>query len=231
MITQEIAAKVVGPSWASRIWDEFNAPYMGSLQKAVASDRAMVEVFPSKENVFRAFKETPYDEVRVVIVGQDPYHTPGLATGLAFSVPNETGDWDVPPSLKNILKEVEDDVGFKDPYPEIDLTRWAKQGVLLLNRTLTVREHAPRSHADLGWHYFTERVIKEISHDMDTDIVFMLWGSDAQAATDFMDPFNDLWLRASHPSPLAAYRSFFGCKHFSKCNEWLEKKGLGGINW
>ena len=230
MITQEIAAKALGPSWASVMWDEFNKPYVGPLQRAVASDRKDGEVFPSKENVFRALKETPYDKVKVVILGQDPYHTPGMANGLAFSVPEEIFYDKLPPSLQNILMEVESDVGFKEPAPSQDLTRWAHQGVLLLNRTLTVRAHSANSHSHLGWDLFTNRVLHELGYG-EKPIVFMLWGNSAQEAKNQIDPFTKWIIQTSHPSPLSAYRGFFGSRCFSKCNEHLASEGLEEINW
>ncbi len=230
MVTQFQVAKTIGKSWAELLWDEFNKPYMGSLQKAVASERLSYDIWPEKQNVFRALKETPYTNLKVVIIGQDPYSTPELATGLAFSVSNDTLDKDVPPSLKNILKEIEADYGFKEPYPEIDLSRWAKQGVLLLNRVLTVRQHAPESHANLGWQDFTERVIREIGQAKKS-VVFLLWGAYARDAKEFIDPFTHWIIETSHPSPLSAHRSFFGSKCFSKCNERLKEEGHKPINW
>lgn len=231
MVTQSQVAKTIGDSWAELLWDEFNAPYMGSLQRAVASERLSYDVWPEKQHVFRALKETPYSDLKVVILGQDPYHTPGMATGLAFSVSNEIFESDVPPSLKNILKEVEADCGFRDPSPEIDLTRWAKQGVLLLNRVLTVRQHAPESHANLGWQDFTERVIREIGHKDRKPVIFLLWGAYARNSKIFIDPFSHRIIETSHPSPLSAHRSFFGSKCFSRCNERLKEEGYTEINW
>ena len=232
MLTKQQIVPVLGESWAELLWEEFNQPYMGRLQRAVKKDRSRFTIWPKKEDVFRAFQETPYDELKVVIIGQDPYFNPGLATGLSFSVSNDTFDKDVPPSLKNILKEVEDDCGFKDPYPEIDLTRWAKQGVLLLNRSLTVRERIPNSHSHLGWYIFTERVVEVISKGP-RFVVFLLWGSNARQMDTSIDLFDHITLQASHPSPRSAHVSFFGCKHFSKCNKWLtEEYGEGGaIKW
>lgn len=230
MVNQSQVAKTIGDSWAKLLWDEFNAPYMGPLQQAVASERRSYDIWPEKQDVFRALKETPYTDLKVVILGQDPYHTPGLANGLAFSVSNDTFDKDVPPSLRNILKEVEEDCGFKDPYPEIDLTRWAKQGVLLLNRVLTVRQHSPESHSNLGWQNFTERVITEIGQ-AEKSVVFLLWGAYARDAREFIDPFLHWIIESSHPSPLSAHRGFSGSKCFSECNKYLKTNGHTEINW
>lgn len=229
-MTKEQVAKVLGPTWAEKLWSEFNQPYMGHIQRTVKQDREIFGVWPESKNVLRAFTETPYDELKVVIIGQDPYHTPGLANGLAFSVTNDLFEKDVPPSLKNILKEVEDDCGFRDPVPEWDLTRWAKQGVLLLNRSLTVREHIAGSHSQIGWFRFTDRVVEAISEG-ERQVVFLLWGRHAQSAAERVDPFKHWLIKTPHPSPLSAYRGFFGSRCFSECNSYLVKEGRDPIIW
>jgi uracil-DNA glycosylase len=185
-------------------------------------------VFPPPSQVFAAFDLCPFDDVRVVILGQDPYHNPGQAMGLSFSVPN---DVPVPPSLANIYKEIDSDLGEPSQCAHAgDLTAWAKQGVLLLNSVLTVRAHEAASHRDLGWQSFTDEVITQLSNKR-THIVFMLWGSYAQSKRTLIDESKHLVLTAPHPSPLSAYRGFFGCKHFSQCNVYLQKHNYETINW
>ena len=180
--------------------------------------------YPSQTNILRAFELTGLDHVRVVILGQDPYHGPGQANGLAFSV--HAGQ-KAPPSLRNILKEVWDDVG---GMPWVDLTRWAEQGVFLLNSVLTVEEKSPGSHANLGWESFTDEVIRTISRNQ-PHVVFMLWGNYAQRKEVLIDTTKHLVLKAPHPSPLSAYQGFFGSKHFSQANAFLEEKGLSAVKW
>lgn len=180
--------------------------------------------YPAQKDIFRAFELTPLNDVRVVILGQDPYHGPGQATGLAFSV--HSGQ-KAPPSLRNILKEVWDDVG---GMPWVDLTRWAEQGVFLLNAVLTVEEKRPGSHAKFGWETFTDEVIRTISAHQ-PHVVFMLWGNYAQKKEALIDTTKHLLLKAPHPSPLSAYQGFFGCKHFSQANAFLEGKGINAVKW
>ncbi|MFM7234421.1 MAG: uracil-DNA glycosylase [Flavobacteriales bacterium] len=180
--------------------------------------------YPQRNDILRAFELTSLDEVRVVILGQDPYHGPGQANGLAFSV--HAGQ-KAPPSLRNILKEVWDDVG---GMPWVDLSRWAEQGVFLLNAVLTVEEKKPGSHSNFGWETFTDEVIRTISQKQ-PHVVFMLWGNYAQKKESLIDTTKHLVLKAPHPSPLSAYQGFFGCKHFSKANAYLEKKSRTAIQW
>ena len=212
-------------SWFELLKDETEKEYFKSLQQFLADERARYTVYPDDDNVFSALNYVPYDKVKVVILGQDPYHEPGQAHGLSFSVLDPTPP---PPSLVNIYKEIEDDLGIKC-LPSGDLSRWAKQGVLLLNTTLTVRKHAAMSHKGKGWEEFTGKII-ELLAKREKPMVFMLWGSHAgQFASQI--PSRHLVLKAPHPSPLSAYRGFFGCKHFSKCNEFLIKNGVEPIDW
>lgn len=182
--------------------------------------------------MFKALLLTPPASVKVVILGQDPYHTPGMAQGLAFSVPADTNPSGIPPSLKNIFKELEDDLGFYDVAPCPDLTRWAEQGVLLLNTCLTVRQSQAASHANIGWEQFTQAVLQTVMDNI-RPTVFMLWGNHAQSAMQRLelDWNTHLNISSAHPSPLSAHRGFFGSKPFSKANEFLEKDGVGTINW
>jgi uracil-DNA glycosylase len=185
------------------------------------------KVFPKPQDIFKAFSLTPFSKVKVVILGQDPYHNDGQAHGLSFSV--EDGVI-VPPSLKNIYKEIEQDCGIKKDFSNGNLQGWAKQGVFLLNAILTVVAHTPASHQGKGWEAFTDTVIKTIS-DKHEHVVFMLWGNYARSKKQLIDTSKHLVLEAPHPSPFSAYSGFFGCKHFSKCNEYLEKYGKGVIQW
>lgn len=212
-------------SWFELLKGETEKEYFKSLQKFLYDERAHYTVYPDDDNVFSALNYVPYDKVKVVILGQDPYHEPGQAHGLSFSVLDPTP---LPPSLVNIYKEIEDDLAIKC-LPSGDLSRWAKQGVLLLNTTLTVRKHAAMSHKGKGWEEFTGKII-ELLAKREKPMVFMLWGSHAgQFASQI--PSRHLVLKAPHPSPLSAYRGFFGCKHFSKCNEFLIKNGVEPIDW
>ena len=182
-------------------------------------------IFPPKKLVFSAFT-TNLNDVKVVILGQDPYHTPGAAEGLAFSVPSSQP---IPPSLINIYKEIDSDIGHHN-NPSGNLRNWQKQGVLLLNTVLTVEAHRPKSHAGKGWEIFTTAVISYLNDSRD-NLVFMLWGRDARNKKSLIDPSRHLILEAAHPSPLSAHNGFFGCKHFSSCNNYLEKNGLTPIKW
>ncbi|MCF0212733.1 MAG: uracil-DNA glycosylase, partial [Bacteroidales bacterium] len=179
------------------------------------------------ENIFAAFDHTPFHKVKVVILGQDPYHEPGQAQGLCFSVPNGIK---VPPSLVNIIKEINSDLGVAIPEGHGDLTGWADQGVLLLNATLTVRAHQAGSHQRHGWETFTDAAISALSQQR-SGLVFLLWGSYAAAKSALIDRSKHLVLTTVHPSPLSAYRGFFGCKHFSQCNAYLQQQGLDPIRW
>ena len=211
--------------WASRLKDEFNKDYFKKLQAFLGEECARYDVYPKMENIFNALNYCPYDKVKVVIIGQDPYHEPHQAHGLSFSV--EEGVT-YPPSLVNIFKEIEDDLGVKVQNSG-NLIRWAKQGVMLLNTTLTVRRGQANSHRGKGWEIFTNEVIRQLSARKDP-IVFLLWGSNAQSFAPIIEK-QHLVLKAPHPSPLSAYRGFFGCKHFSKANNFLVKCGKEPINW
>lgn len=234
----------MGEQWTYLLYQEFQQGYMLELLMELKKERKIAQVFPSPENTFRAFKETPLENVKVVIIGQDPYHGVGQAQGIAFSVPNNQP---APPSLKNILKEVESDVGFTDPSPEHDLIRWARQGVLLLNTSLTVRYGLPGSHstlADRAWPRFTRAVLEHLSDhysgqkdlfDFDSgprrNLVFLLWGNHARQLKDACKPQLHTVVESAHPSPFSAHKGFFGTKPFSKVNVVLEKNGLTPISW
>ena len=211
-------------SWAEALLDFTQRVEWFELNRRVGELYNMGVCFPPKGDLFRAFELTPLSEVRVVILGQDPYHGPGQANGLAFSV--HAGQ-KAPPSLRNILKEVWDDVG---GMPWVDLTRWAEQGVFLLNASLSVGEGKPASHAGIGWEAFTDEVIRTISRHQ-PHVVFMLWGNYAQKKELLIDTNKHLVLKAPHPSPLSAYQGFLGCKHFSKANAFLDEKGLRAVAW
>jgi uracil-DNA glycosylase len=216
-------------SWNKALSEEFEKPYFKDLMLFVQSEYAACPqgVFPSSEYIFRAFDVCPLSEVNVVILGQDPYPTKGHAHGLCFSVEEDVRPF--PKSLLNIFKEIESDLG--QPFPENgSLMPWANQGVLLLNTTLTVREGQPESHARKGWEQFTDFVITKLSEERQ-GVVYMLWGSKAQEKAKMLDPKANLVLQAPHPSPLSAYRGFFGCKHFSQANHYLIQKGRKGIDW
>ena len=205
---------------------EFDAPYFAQLVAFVRQEYAQGRVYPPGRLIFNAFDQCPFDQVKVVIIGQDPYHEPGQAQGLCFSVPNGV---QIPPSLINIYKEIEDDLGVKCPLSG-DLTRWAQQGVLLLNATLTVREHQAGSHQRRGWEQFTDAVIATLSRER-TGLVFLLWGSYAQSKRVLIDTGRHLVLQSPHPSPLSAHRGFFGNHHFSQANAWLQAHGQEPIQW
>lgn len=213
-------------TWKENLKQEFEKPYFKSLSDFVRGEYLTKQVFPHPKNVFRAFDECPFDDVRVVIIGQDPYHDVEQAHGLCFSVPSGIK---IPPSLANIYKEIESDLKIKMPNSG-DLISWSHQGVLLLNATLTVEAHNAGSHQKKGWEEFTDQAIKALS-DKREDLVFLLWGAYAQNKSDLIDESKHLILKAPHPSPLSAHRGFLGCKHFSKTNEFLTSKGLGVICW
>ncbi len=212
-------------SWFELMKDEFEKPYFKELQAFLNEEYTNRTIYPSEDKIFNALNHVPFDKVKVVIIGQDPYHEPGQAQGISFSVPK---DVEIPPSLINIMKEIEDDLGVKCE-PNGDLTRWLDQGVLLLNTVLTVRRGQANSHKDKGWEKFTGEIIKKLGSRKEP-IVFLLWGSYAQSFAPFIHG-QHLILKAPHPSPLSAYRGFFGCKHFSKCNEFLVKNGEKPIDW
>lgn len=214
-------------SWEPILGPLLDQPYMAELSFFVQQARNQGRVFPPRELVFNAFKLTGFDSLKVVILGQDPYHNDGQAHGLAFSVPDGIA---LPPSLKNIFKELETDIpGFKTPRSG-DLSHWAKQGVLLLNATLTVNAHQAGSHQKRGWEHFTDQVIEAISDQKDA-VVFLLWGAYAQKKASLIDVSKHLILSTVHPSPLSVYRGFFGCRHFSQANYFLQKHGEKPIDW
>ena len=213
-------------SWKNRLQNEFEQPYFADLVNFVKREYAATTIYPPAKLIFNAFDQCPFDNVKVVILGQDPYHGIGQAHGLCFSVNDGI---EFPPSLVNIFKEISDDLGV--PIPRTgNLERWAKQGVLLLNATLTVRAHLAGSHQNKGWEQFTDAVIKILSEEKE-NIVFMLWGSYAQRKGQVIDLFKHKVLAAVHPSPLSVYRGFFGCKHFSLANEYLQENGIEPIEW
>ena len=214
-------------TWEKLIEIEEQKDYFKKLKDEIDKRYETSNVFPEKQNIFKAFTLTSLDNLKVVILGQDPYHGFGQAQGLSFSTPANIKN---PPSMVNILKEINDDLQRKSFCEDGDLTPWAKDGVLLLNTILTVEEGLPKSHHNLGWEIFTDNIIKYIS-DNKKDIVFILWGSPAIAKTKLIDTKKHHILSAPHPSPLSSYRGFFGCKHFSKTNEILRSLGKEEINW
>lgn len=213
-------------SWKHRLSDEFEKPYFGKLVDFVKQEYATRTVYPKGSQIFNAFEKTPFDRVTVVLLGQDPYHEPGQAHGLCFSVNDGIP---LPPSLQNIYKELKEDIGLDTPVSG-NLERWAAQGVLLLNATLTVRAHQAGSHQQKGWEEFTDAVIHRLAEDKQ-HIVFILWGSYAQRKGAFIDPSRHFIIKSAHPSPLSAYRGFFGSKPFSKTNQYLIQTGQTPINW
>jgi len=216
----------INSSWKAILHEEFNKDYFKRLKQFLLKEKQNLTIFPEGKNIFNAFNLTPFNKVKVVILGQDPYHGIGQAHGLSFSVPDGVKK---PPSLKNIFKELTDDLQI--PITETgNLTHWAKQGVLLLNATLTVRVKQAGSHQKQGWEEFTDSVIQKIS-DEKKDVIFLLWGRFAQDKEKLIDNKKHHILRAPHPSPFSAYSGFFGCKHFSKTNIILRKRGLTEIDW
>ena len=216
----------IAQDWKDILAPEFEKPYFEELTQFVKEEYAAHRVYPRGSNIFRAFDKCPFERLKVVIIGQDPYHGPGQAHGLCFSVADGVP---FPPSLQNIFKEVASDIGTPIP-PTGELDRWAEQGVLLLNAVLTVRAHAAASHAGQGWEQFTDAVVRAIAQRKE-GIVYMLWGSYAQKKGAIADPTRNLILKAVHPSPLSAYRGFFGCKHFSAANDYLTAQGKEPIHW
>jgi uracil-DNA glycosylase len=213
-------------SWKARLAEEFDKEYFSRLITFVKSEYQTVPVFPPGKEIFRAFDCCSFDDVKVVILGQDPYHGVNQANGLCFSVRDNVK---MPPSLVNIFKEIQQDLG--KPIPKSgDLERWAKQGVLLLNATLTVRSGMPGSHQNKGWETFTDNVVKKISEEKE-NVVFLLWGAYAQKKGEIIDRNRHFVLMSAHPSPFSADRGFFGCRHFSKANAYLKSKGLAEIDW
>ena len=212
--------------WKSVLQPEFDKPYFRTLTDFVRSEYASTTVYPPASLIFNAFDLCPFADVKVVIIGQDPYHEPGQAHGLCFSVNDGVP---FPPSLLNIFKELRDDTGAEMP-PTGNLTRWARQGVLLLNATLTVRKHEAGSHQGRGWEEFTDAVIR-VLNEQKSGLVFILWGSYAQGKSKLIDEGRHCVLRSAHPSPLSAYRGFFGNHHFSLANSYLCRQGREAINW
>ena len=216
----------LAPSWKGRLKNEFEQPYFQELIEFVKEEYKTHKVYPPGKEIFRSMDVCHFDDLRVVIIGQDPYHGPGQANGLCFSVHEGVK---MPPSLVNIFKEIQSDLG--KPFPRSgELERWAEQGVLLLNATLTVRASSPGSHQNKGWELFTDAVIRKISEEK-TNVVFLLWGAYAQKKGEIIDRKKHLVLMSAHPSPFSADRGFFGSKHFSKTNEYLKSKGLKEIEW
>lgn len=228
----------IDPSWQAVLQQEFDKPYFELLTSFVRQQYRSKEIFPPGKQIFAAFDCCPFDKVKVVVLGQDPYHEPGQAHGLCFSVQQGVR---VPPSLQNIYKEIADDLGRPSSCATAtvegqqtgmsgDLTGWAKQGVLLLNATLTVEAHRAGSHQNKGWEVFTDAVIEQLANRRE-NLVFLLWGAYAQRKAAFVDTKRHLVLKAAHPSPLSAYNGFFGCKHFSKTNAYLVQHGKQPIDW
>lgn len=217
----------IDPSWYEVLRPQFEAPYFTELKNFLVAERQQHTCYPPGSKIFAAFDSTPFDKVKAVIIGQDPYHEPGQAMGLCFSVPQGV---QVPPSLANIIKEINDDLGTQIPTTSGDLSGWAAQGVLLLNATLTVREHAAGSHQRHGWEQFTDAAIQALA-ERRHGIVFLLWGSYAIGKRKLINPLHHCILTAPHPSPLSAYRGFFGCRHFSRANDYLRSTGQTPIDW
>ena len=214
------------PEWLEVLKPEFGKPYFNELKSFLLEEKRQYRVYPPGNRIFAAFEFTPFSKVKVVILGQDPYHGDGQAHGLCFSVPDGVTK---PPSLVNIYKELSTDLGIPLPASG-NLEKWAKQGVLLLNATLTVRANQAGSHQRRGWENFTDEVIRQLSA-RHSGLVFILWGSYAQAKETLIDTTKHIVLKAVHPSPLSVYRGFFGCRHFSKTNEILLSKGKEGVDW
>ena len=216
----------IAPDWQELLAPEFEKPYFAQLVDFVRNEYATQRIYPRGSNIFRAFDKCPFEKLKVVIIGQDPYHGEGQANGLCFSVNDGIP---FPPSLQNIFQEISTDIG--TPVPSTgNLDRWAEQGVLLLNSVLTVRAHQAASHAGRGWETFTDAVVRAIAERI-TGIVYMLWGSYAQRKGAIASPLNNCILTAVHPSPLSVYRGFFGCRHFSQANEYLLSHGKEPIVW
>jgi uracil-DNA glycosylase len=222
----EKATPQLEPEWLEVLQPEFNKPYFTELKSFLLEEKRTYKVFPPGNRIFAAFDHTPFSKVKVVILGQDPYHNDGQAHGLCFSVPDGVA---VPPSLVNIYKELNSDLGVPIPRSG-NLEKWANQGVLLLNATLTVRAYQAGSHQKRGWENFTDEVIRQLSA-RHSGLVFILWGSYAQAKESMIDTLKHHVLKAVHPSPLSVYRGFFGCRHFSRTNELLIAAGKEPIDW
>lgn len=217
----------IEPSWAKHLESEFDEPYFANLAAFVKKEYQNGVVYPQPKNIFRTFDLCPFEKVKVVILGQDPYHGERQANGLAFAVDEMEA---VPPSLKNIFKEIQSDLGKSLVHTDGDLSRWARQGVLLLNATLTVRSGSAGSHQKRGWELFTDAVIRVLSDERE-HLVFMLWGNYAKEKGSHINRNKHLVLSATHPSPFSAPSGFFGCKHFSRANDYLIANGEKPINW
>jgi len=217
---------IIEESWKNVLSDQFNASYFAQLREFLVEEKSHYTILPPGSQIFNAFNFTPFDKVKVVLLGQDPYHGPGQAHGLCFSV---AAGITKPPSLQNILKELNTDLGIPVPVSG-NLEKWAKQGVLMLNATLTVRAHQAGSHQNKGWEIFTDAAIKALAQQRE-HLVFILWGNYAQAKESLIDSSKNLILKAVHPSPMSVTRGFYGCKHFSKTNEYLRKLGIEEIDW
>ncbi len=215
----------ISEEWDEVLKEEFSSKTYLELREFLKKEYSTKTIFPDMYNIFYALKLTPLKDIKVVILGQDPYHEQGQAMGLSFSVPNNVK---IPPSLVNIFKEIKSEYGYN--LNTGDLTGWAKQGVLLLNAVLTVREGVANSHKDKGWEYFTDAVVKKVS-DLTSGVVFILWGANARKKACLIDKSKHLILESAHPSPLSAYNGFFGCGHFKKANEYLKKTGKTQIDW
>jgi uracil-DNA glycosylase len=213
-------------SWKERLAPEFEKPYFLNLVNFVKNEYTTKAIYPKGSQIFNAFVKTPFEKVKVVILGQDPYHEPGQAHGLCFSVNEGIA---LPPSLQNIYQELREDLGIASPVSG-NLERWAEQGVLLLNATLTVQAHRAGSHQQKGWEEFTDAVIHQVAEKKE-QVVFILWGSYAQKKGAFIDPWKQLILKSAHPSPLSSDRGFFGSRPFSKANDYLVKTGQTPVNW
>lgn len=216
----------LGNDWDELLKDEFKMEYYLNLRQFLKNEYFTKRIYPPMNDIYNALRYTSYENTRVVILGQDPYHGAGQAHGLCFSVKEGTPP---PPSLKNILKELHEELGIEEP-PCGELVGWAKQGVLLLNTTLTVREASPQSHKGKGWEILTDKIISLVN-EKNSAVVFMLWGGNARAKKSLITNKNHLILECAHPSPLSAYAGFFGCGHFARANEFLTTKGLAPIRW
>lgn len=219
-------SRIIGNRWDELLEEQFKKPYYKNLRELLIEEYKNFQIFPKAEDIFNAFKKTPYENVRCVILGQDPYHNVNQAEGLSFSV--KVGQ-KIPPSLVNIYKELKSDLGYEPPTHG-SLVKWAENGVLLLNTTLTVRAHTPMSHSKIGWEILTDSVI-DILNKKESPVVFILWGRHAQSKEKLITNPNHLILKAPHPSPLSANRGFFGSKPFSKTNEFLRINGCPEIDW
>ncbi len=216
----------IGNAWDELLAEEFKKDYYLKLREFLKYEYSHYTVYPDMHDIFNSMRYADYDNLKVVIIGQDPYHEPNQAHGLAFSVKKGNP---IPPSLKNIYKEIHDDLGITEPNHG-ELTSWAKQGVLLLNNALTVRRGQANSHRGKGWEQLTDAVISKVNQK-DSPVVYLLWGANAREKTRLINNPKHLVLTAAHPSPLSAFNGFFGCRHFSKCNDFLQKNGVEPINW